>query len=379
EKMVINADQGACTASGLVLSTPEVTDKYGVRSVTHDAPSIYPVGTTTVTWTATDNYGNTSTSTQMVEVVDGQFPTINVPAARSFCYTGADLPLPVATATDNCGVESISYVITGATERMGNDADASGTFNIGVSTITWTATDIHGNKTIGNTLIEVFPAVQVSIPDVYALNPAVDLKNTIYKGYGPSSLTLSAVVNGGAPGYQYAWNTGAQTSTLSVSAVGTYNVQVTDANNCQASAGVNIQMVDVQCGNNSDKVMICHNGKAICVSQAAVQEHLDHGDNLGSCALKENTNATGSAAGISLNNMPVLVYPNPVADRLNIVLNKIEPNATGDLYNAMGQRVLSVRIGSNRQQVSVRGLAAGTYFLIVTNGKETSKMVIIKQ
>jgi len=36
-----------------------------------------------------------------------------------------------------------------------------------------------------------------TIPDVYAMNPAVDLKNTIYTGYGPSSLTITAQPSGG--------------------------------------------------------------------------------------------------------------------------------------------------------------------------------------
>src|SRR4029079_5614067 len=35
----------------------------------------------------------------------------------------------------------VSYQITGATTRSGNDNDASGNFAIGTSTITWTITD----------------------------------------------------------------------------------------------------------------------------------------------------------------------------------------------------------------------------------------------
>ena len=60
-------------------------------------------------------------------------------------------------------------------------------------------------------------------------------------------------------------------------------------------------------------------------------------------------------------------------------MGKVEPNATGILYNAMGQRVISARISNNRQQISVKGLAAGTYFLVVINGKETSKRIIVKE
>src|SRR5690606_7427792 len=68
-------------------------------------------------------------------------PTITCPADQSFCekvggnYT---IPEPVIEA-DNCGaIQNITYVITGVTNRNGTGADASGNFNVGVSTVTWT-------------------------------------------------------------------------------------------------------------------------------------------------------------------------------------------------------------------------------------------------
>ncbi len=42
----------------------------GVVSVTNNAPVTFPVGITTVTYTATDATGNTATATQTVTVVD---------------------------------------------------------------------------------------------------------------------------------------------------------------------------------------------------------------------------------------------------------------------------------------------------------------------
>jgi len=47
--------------------------------------------------------------------------------------------------TDNCGIASTSYNITGATTRSGTGLDASGAFNVGVSTIIWTVSDAQGN------------------------------------------------------------------------------------------------------------------------------------------------------------------------------------------------------------------------------------------
>ncbi|MEO7305856.1 MAG: HYR domain-containing protein, partial [Ferruginibacter sp.] len=50
------------------------TDNCGVQSLTSNAPPCFPVGTTTVTWTATDIYGNSSTKTQAVT----RNPEINI-------------------------------------------------------------------------------------------------------------------------------------------------------------------------------------------------------------------------------------------------------------------------------------------------------------
>ena len=40
-------------------------------SVVHDAPTLFPLGPSVVTWTATDDFGNTATATQTVTVVPG--------------------------------------------------------------------------------------------------------------------------------------------------------------------------------------------------------------------------------------------------------------------------------------------------------------------
>jgi hypothetical protein len=50
------------------LETPLVTEAVEVVSVTNDAPPIYQVGITIVTWTAVDAANNAGTATQIVEV-----------------------------------------------------------------------------------------------------------------------------------------------------------------------------------------------------------------------------------------------------------------------------------------------------------------------
>ncbi|UPZ18061.1 gliding motility-associated C-terminal domain-containing protein [Flavobacterium humidisoli] len=66
----VSTDENSCTATGVALGAPTVSDNCsGTVTVTNDAPSSFPIGNTTVTWTATDAGGNTETCTQIVKVI----------------------------------------------------------------------------------------------------------------------------------------------------------------------------------------------------------------------------------------------------------------------------------------------------------------------
>jgi gliding motility-associated-like protein len=132
------ADANSCVATGIVLGAPTTTDNCTGTTVTNNAPSSFPIGVTTVTWTAKDVSGNTQTCTQTVTVSDTQKPTITCPSnvttvadANSCVATGIVLGAP--TTTDNC---------TG-TITVTNNAPSS--FPIGITTVTWTAKDVSGN------------------------------------------------------------------------------------------------------------------------------------------------------------------------------------------------------------------------------------------
>ncbi|WP_457095391.1 HYR domain-containing protein [Lysobacter sp. P5_B9] len=135
---------GAATAS----------DAVGVVSLTNDAPATFPLGTTTITWTAADAAGNSASATSTVTVVDTTAPVVTPPANVTAEASG---PLTAvahgtATATDAVGVVSLT-----------NDAPA--TFPLGTTTITWTAADAAGNSASATSIVTVVdttaPAVTV--------------------------------------------------------------------------------------------------------------------------------------------------------------------------------------------------------------------------
>jgi hypothetical protein len=113
----------------------------------------------TRTWSLTDKCGNTTTQVQTITVNDNTLPVITCPAAQTFCeVAGNNYTIPVLVATDNCSAApTITYDITGATIRNDTGTNASGTFNVGVSTITWTVTDACGNISTCTTTITIQP------------------------------------------------------------------------------------------------------------------------------------------------------------------------------------------------------------------------------
>jgi hypothetical protein len=298
-----------------------------------------------------------------------EIPTITV------CYEDNDFySIPTLTATDNCGIDSISYVITGATSRSGNNNDASGNFNVGVSTITWIATDIHNNQTINTTTVTVNAPLALNIPDVYAMNPSIDLVNTLYHGYGPTSLSLNAIAQGGTGIYSYLWSTGETSSSINVNSAGTFTVTITDEQGCSSQASIVINVLDVSCGNKSDKVMICHNGVDLCVASSAVEAHLDHGCKLGSCAaISERQGAT----------VEVLAYPNPTTGEFAVQLSGYKSSkASIVITNIIGQLVMQkeVSLVEGKQVVScnLTNHARGIYLLKVlsADGENNLKIVL---
>ena len=89
-----------------------------------------------------------ATKNGLVKPIDDIGPTITCPA---FVITGGSGPTAIPNIApvlaDNCGIPSAGWTSTGATlANFPNDPDASGAlFNIGLSTVTYKATDAGGN------------------------------------------------------------------------------------------------------------------------------------------------------------------------------------------------------------------------------------------
>ena len=135
-------DPGFC---GAVVNWPEpvVNDNVGIASVScsPSSGSVFPVGTTPVTCRAVDLAGNVTQCTFTVTVEDKEKPTIEG-CPEDFVVSndpgkcGAVVRWTEPIAWDNCGLFSLV-----ASYKPGDF------FPVGTTTVTYTATDIHGNST----------------------------------------------------------------------------------------------------------------------------------------------------------------------------------------------------------------------------------------
>lgn len=317
---------------------------------------------------------------------------ITCPTVPALCFSssGTYTIAPLGTGKD-CNVSAVSYAITGATTRSGSGSNASGTFGVGTSTITWMVQHADGSSSSCQTTVTVNQQITVSIPDAKVLSSGVNV-NTVYTGYAPaSSLTLTASGSGGSGSFTYKWSTNATTQAITVSptAATNYTVTVTDAKGCTATASKGVAVMDVRCGNKLDKVNVCHNGGTSCVDKTSVADHLAHGDYLGTCTVSNAvTVTTNRVSDISVakadqpDQLIVRAYPNPSRTAFTVQVGSAG-KATGKVVlrisDAMGRTVetRTVRGGSTLQLGA--GYRPGIYFVEIVQGEERRGLKLIKQ
>ncbi len=69
-------EPGECFALKTNINLGNATYSGTTNNPTNDAPATFPLGETTVTWTVTDDAGNTATDTQLVTITDSEKPII---------------------------------------------------------------------------------------------------------------------------------------------------------------------------------------------------------------------------------------------------------------------------------------------------------------
>lgn len=375
-----------CSAS-VLLGTPTASDNCSTPTVTNDAPVSFPLGVTTVTWTADDGNGNTTTATQLVTVTTDLAVTAdsvhnNICSTDSLgqvfiTVTGGTSPytfdwdndgtgdnddpedvnlLPSGTfnvvVTDNYGCTvSTSSTITAQTmltlstsvvdENCPGQCDGSinviPSGGLGAYSYTWTPVGTAGNVPFasnlctGNYTVSVTDQNACTLDSTIAVNgsgiPPLNLTSVetdeIYGNDGSINLT----VTGGSPTYNYSWSNGATTEDISGLSAGTYTVIVTDLNGCTDSLTTIV----------GTQVSIDENGKIV------------------------------------LN-----VFPNPTSGILNIEYFQ-NLKGTITVYDAIGKAIISKNITGTKQVLDLGKHDKGVYFIQIKSEDYCNVIHVILQ
>jgi VCBS repeat-containing protein len=196
--ITITAEPGICGAkvnyTGPVFTDNCDGDQSGTLVSGLASGSSFPVGTTTVTFEYTDASGNGPIQSSFsVTVTDDEDPMLNNISDRNLNPNSAGCEYLVsgtsfdATATDNCGIQSLTHNYNGGGTSLNGES-----FPVGITNVTWQAEDIHGNISTHIVQVEVSSNLNVSINGPSS-NESCEGEDAIF----------TASASNGNPGYTY--------------------------------------------------------------------------------------------------------------------------------------------------------------------------------
>jgi gliding motility-associated-like protein len=166
----VNADPGACEAT-VTFDPPTATDPCSEVTVTQTggpaSGSVFPAGSTTIEFTAEDEFGNTEVCTFDILVIDDTDPTITCPediaVGNDPGECGAVVTYDAPEVDDNCGVDAVNLIA---------GLPSGDLFPAGVTTVTYEVTDVSGNTAQCSFDVTVTDdeAPQITCPDDIVLN-----------------------------------------------------------------------------------------------------------------------------------------------------------------------------------------------------------------
>lgn len=303
-KVVISYPGGAATATTSLVS--------GLAS-----GASFPVGTTVQTFSVVTSNSASASCSFSVTVADLTTPTITCPPNLNSCVQSPSLAvynnLSPVSVVDNC-TTSVTFVKSGVTTGTGVTT-ANGSYNLGLTTVTYTAMDLAGNTGTCsfNVLVGLLPSLTVTT------------SNSLICAGQAATLIASGVAN------TYSWNTGATSSSIVVSPTVTTSYTV---------AGIN--------------------ANPACSSLYFITQNVNPCLGLND---QENTQSE------------VQILPNP---NKGVFIMATSQTGTFKVINAIGQLILEQAFQSGEQRIDLSEQAKGIYTIRLESpqGIITRKVVI---
>lgn len=324
--------------------------------------AVCPASTTSYKVVATDLNGLSDST--IIQVVVNSVPLVNPTSTNITCF-GNSNGMALANAIGNSPFtytwNSLPIQTTGTANNL-----SQGNYSV-------TATDVNGCSASGSVIISEPGLLTATINSVADVN---------CNGGNDGSATVSAT--GGTVAYNYLWSNGQTSITATNLVAGNYNVTVTDANNCTASATAIISepalltasinsFTDVSCGGgNNGSATVLATGGTVAYNYlwndgqaAATATNLVAGNYIVTVSDAHNCSATASAT-IS------------APTTLTVSINSIGISCNGgndgsaDAVATGGAAAYNYLWNIGQTFPSITNLIAGNYIITVTDANNCS-------
>lgn len=292
----------------------------------------FPIGTTTVTYFGEDDASNLGSCSFEVTIEEDSILTLICAPAQTGsnnddeCFN--NFSGVVATALPTSLLAESSYIISGATVGFGAGLDASGSFNVGVSTVTFTVVSTSQDTltcdiaiTVADTTAPIFTNCPLG---PLTLGNTIDECGLLFAG------NIVPLASDNCPGISITY--GAPLGSILPLGANTISAIATDAAGNAKSCSFNITVID----NQPPKILNCQNGSTITVNNDPNQcgaivtlPNITSDDNCGT-VLSFTVTPLASGDFFPVGNTPVTFTAvddkgNTAQCMINVTVNDVQP------------------------------------------------------
>ena len=259
------------------------------------------------------------------------------------------------------------------------------------------------------TITDANGCVKTSIFEVNGPAPVALTANTSdISCYGLSDGSISILVAGGIPPYNYTWSNGGSSESIVSLNAGTYEITITDSIGCNTTSSFVITQPDLLELNettlDASSFGVCDGSIDVTVlggispytfiwSNTEITEDIGNlcagiytvtVSDINNCS-QNQTYTVGEPSGIIImdnGNFTCTIHPNPILDNLHLyILNANSNYLNVEIYNSIGSKIFEVKTeisNKNTMEINIPNLSPGIYIAKVFQDKQSAILKFIK-
>jgi hypothetical protein len=327
--------------------------------------------TQTTTFTVNGTDANGCSNSDQITVDVSSAPTVTLGNDIEVCENEA--PVHVSASTNQGG---LVYFWNTGDNTSAISTSTSGEYYV-------TVTDANGCSDMDT--------ISVTLNELPGANLGTD--QSICSNDLPTTLAVQSTGNQ----LSYLWSTGQTTQQIQVSQAGSYSASVIDANGCESSDVVQVQVLTAPNVNAGNDIIVCEYDFPVTLNATGNGAEVEWSNGSATpfttvtaggtysvtttaqngCQATDTVVVTSDPClGVNEMNSTISIYPNPTNSTVVIQLDYAK-DFTYKLFNTEGKLLLNGKVDSN--EISLHELAKGAYIIHVCNDETSYISRIIKQ